>query len=246
MIDYRGMHALLERAVRAPFAAVARRVRSGRGSSEPAHIRAHLRWAIRNVSFTVAQGEVLGIVGQNGAGKSVLLKILSRITRPTEGRARLRGSVSTLLEAGTGFHPELTGRENIRLSGAILGMSKQQIEHRMEEIIAFAEIDEFLDTPIKHYSSGMVLRLGFSVSAHLEADIMLIDEVLTVGDENFQRRCIDKMRSVVGSGRTVLFVSHDLDAVKLICHRAILIRNGGIELDGPPDQVVAAHLGGGR
>jgi lipopolysaccharide transport system ATP-binding protein len=244
LIDYRGMHALLERTIRAPFESLVRRIRHGWESHEPAHVPAHLRWAIRNVSFTVAHGEVLGIVGENGAGKSVLLKILSRITRPTEGRARLHGSVSTMLEAGTGFHPELTGRENIRLSGAILGMSKHQIENRMEEIIEFAEIDEYLDTPVKHYSSGMVMRLGFGVASHLESDIMLIDEVLAVGDENFQLRCIDKMRSVVRSGRTVLFVSHDLDAVREICDRAILIRNGGLEMDGPPDRVVAAHLEG--
>lgn len=242
LIDRRGMHALLERAVRAPYEIVARKLGSRRALTRAAAHQGHMRWAIRNVSFSVAQGEVLGVVGQNGAGKSVLLKILSRITKPTEGRARLEGSVSSLLEAGVGFHPELTGRENIRLSGAILGMSRSHIEERMEEIIAFSEIDEYLDTPVKYYSSGMFMRLGFGVAVHLDTDIMLIDEVLSVGDERFQKRCIEKMRSVVRSGRTIIFVSHDLDAVEQICDRAILIRDGGLAMDGPPDRVVSEHL----
>ncbi len=241
LIDHRGMHALLERAIQAPVRALSRKLFDAKPPLHSVSRQAHLRWAIRNVSFNVAKGEVLGIVGQNGAGKSVLLKILSRITRPTEGYARLQGSVSCMLEAGVGFHPELTGRENIRLSGAILGMSKREIETRMDEIISFAEIDEYLDTPVKHYSSGMFMRLGFAVVAHLETDIMLIDEVLAVGDEQFARRCTEKMRSVVRSGKTILFVSHDLDALEEICDRAILIRNGGIEMDGAPDQVVAEH-----
>jgi len=201
-----------------------------------------MRWALRDISFNVARGEVLGIVGQNGAGKSCLLKILSRITRPTEGRARLHGSVSSMLEAGTSFHLELTGRENIRLSGAILGMSKSEIEARMDEIIGFSEIEEYLDTPVKFYSSGMFMRLGFAVAAHLETDIMLIDEVLTVGDERFQRRCIEKMRKVANSGRTILFVSHDVDIVKQLCHRAILIQDGRLAMVGTPERVVAEHL----
>ena len=242
LIDRRGMHALLERAVRAPFEIAARKLGNRRALTRPTPHQGHMRWAIRNVSFNVAQGEVLGVVGQNGAGKSVLLKILSRITKPTEGRARLEGSVSSLLEAGVGFHPELTGRENIRLSGAILGMSRSHIENRMEEIIEFSEIDEYLDTPVKYYSSGMFMRLGFGVAVHLDTDIMLIDEVLSVGDERFQRRCIEKMRSVVRSGRTIIFVSHDLDAIESICDRAILIRDGGLAMDGPPDRVVSEHL----
>lgn len=241
LIDHRGMHALLDRAIRAPYHLITRKI----SNAKPVHLhplgRGHMRWAIRNISFKVAKGEVLGIVGQNGAGKSVLLKILSRITCPTEGHARLRGSISSMLEAGVGFHPELTGRENIRLSGAILGMSKYEIETRMDEIIGFAEIDEYLDAPVKHYSSGMFMRLGFAVAAHLETDIMLIDEVLSVGDQQFERRCVEKMRSVARSGRTILFVSHDLGALEEICDRAILIRNGGIELDGAPDRVVAEY-----
>jgi lipopolysaccharide transport system ATP-binding protein len=239
------MHALLDRAMRAPFDLVARKIVNAKPLPQHTPSQGHLRWAIRNVSFMVAKGEVLGIVGQNGAGKSVLLKILSRITCPTEGRARLRGSISSMLEAGIGFHPELTGRENIRLSGAILGMSKYEIETRMDEILSFAQIDEYLDSPVKHYSSGMFMRLGFAVAVHLETDIILIDEVLSVGDEKFQRRCIEKMRSVVRSGRTILFVSHDLDALEEICDRAILIRNGGIEMDGAPDRVVAEHKASG-
>jgi len=242
LVDYHGMHALLDRAIRAPFKSVVRKFRNSQAVSRHAPTQGHMRWAIRDVSFSVARGEVLGIVGRNGAGKSVLLKILSRITRPTEGYARLNGSISSMLEAGIGFHPELTGRENIRLSGAILGMTKYEIESRMDEIISFSEIEEYLDTPVKYYSSGMFLRLGFGVSAHLETDIMLVDEVLSVGDKQFQARCTEKMRSVVKSGRTIIFVSHDLDALEEICDRAILIRDGGIAMDGPPDQVVAEYF----
>jgi len=241
LIDHRGMHALIDRTMRAPFHLVARKIVNAKPLPQHTHSQGHMRWAIRNVSFKVAKGEVLGIVGQNGAGKSVLLKILSRITCPTEGHAQLHGSISSMLEAGIGFHPELTGRENIRLSGAILGMSKYEIDTRMDEILSFAQIDEYLDSPVKHYSSGMFMRLGFAVAVHLETDIILIDEVLSVGDEKFQRRCIEKMRTVVRSGRTILFVSHDLDALVEICDRAILIRNGGIEMDGAPDRVVAEH-----
>jgi lipopolysaccharide transport system ATP-binding protein len=201
-----------------------------------------MRWAIRDVSFRVSEGEVLGIVGHNGAGKTVLLKLLSRISRPTEGVARLRGRVSSMLGASTSFHGELTGRENIRLAGAILGMKKPEIEARMDEIISFSEVEEYIDTPVKRYSSGMVMRLGFSVSAHLETDIMLIDEVLAVGDQNFKRRCVDKMRAAAQSGRTVLFVSHDLEVLQRISDRAILIQNGRVEMDGTPDRVVAEHV----
>jgi len=242
LIDHRGMHALLDRAMRAPYHLLARKLGMARPPSQHAPMQGHMRWAIRNISFNVAKGEVLGILGQNGAGKSVLLKILSRITCPTEGHARLRGSVSSMLEAGIGFHPELTGRENIRLSGAILGMSKSEIQNRLDEIIAFAQIEEYLDTPVKHYSSGMFMRLGFGVSVHLETDIMLVDEVLAVGDREFEKRCVEKMRSIVRSGRTIIFVSHDLDAMEQICDRLILIRNGGIAMEGAPGRVVAEYL----
>jgi len=242
LIDHHGMHVLLDRALRAPYRFAARKIGIVKPASRAISVPGHMRWAIRDISFKVAKGEVLGILGQNGAGKSVLLKILSRITRPTEGYARLNGSVSSLLEAGVGFHPELTGRENICLSGAILGMSKYQIEHHLDEIISFAEIDEYLDTPVKHYSTGMFMRLGFGVAVHLETDIMLVDEVLSVGDKEFQNRCIERMRSIVRSGRTIIFVSHDLDAMEEICDRAILIRNGSLAMDGPPDRVVAEYM----
>lgn len=245
-IDRMGLHALLERAVRAPFRLVSQKLLDREQAKHSEATVGHMRWAIRDLSFTVARGEVLGIVGHNGAGKSVLLKILSRITRPTEGHARLRGSVSSMLEAGTSFHPELTGWENIHLSGAILGMRRSEIEDRIDEIISFSEIGEYLDTPVKRYSSGMVLRLGFSVAAHLATDIMLIDEVLAVGDQRFKRRCIEKMRNVARSGRTVLFVSHDMDVLQRISDRAILIRNGRIEMDETPERVVAEHLASAR
>jgi len=242
LIDNMGMHALLERALRAPFRSITRRLFAREPVRHSPLGVGHMRWALRDVSFSVAQGEVLGIVGPNGAGKSVLLKILSRITRPTEGHARLHGSVSSMLEAGTSFHPELTGLENIRLAGAILGMRKSEIEARIDEIISFSEVEEYIDTPVKRYSSGMTLRLGFSVAAHLDTDIMLIDEVLAVGDQRFKRRCVEKMRSVARSGKTVLFVSHDLDVLKQISDRAILIRNGRVEVAGAPERVVAEHL----
>ncbi len=246
LIDHMGMHALVERALRAPVQLFADRFLKRKPVSHYPVSKGHMKWAIRDMSFSVAQGEVLGIVGHNGAGKSVLLKLLSRITRPTEGYARLHGKVSSMLEAGTSFHGELTGRENIRLSGAILGMSRPDIESRMDEIISFSEVEEYIDTPVKRYSSGMILRLGFSVSAHLETNIMLIDEVLAVGDQRFKRRCVDKMRSLARSGRTVLFVSHDLDVLKHISDRSILIRNDRVEMDGDPDQVVAAHIASRR
>jgi len=242
LIDNMGMHALLERLFRAPVHFIASRFLKKKPASHYPIGKGHTRWAIRDVSFTVNQGEVLGIVGHNGAGKSVLLKLLSRITRPTEGFARLHGQVSSMLEAGTSFHGELTGRENIRLSGAVLGMRRSEIEARMDDIISFSEVEEYIDTPVKRYSTGMVLRLGFSVAAHLDTDIMLIDEVLAVGDQRFKRRCVEKMRNVARSGKTVLFVSHDLQVLQQISDRAILIRNGRIEMDGAPDQVIAEHL----
>ena len=202
-------------------------------------------WALRDVNFTVEPGEVVGIIGRNGAGKSTLLKILSRITEPTAGRIELYGRVGSLLEVGTGFHPELTGRENIYLSGAVLGMARREIARKFDEIVAFAEIEKFLETPVKRYSSGMYTRLAFAVAAYLEPEILLVDEVLAVGDASFQRKCLDKMESVGQEGRTVLFVSHDMQAVTRLCPRAILLYDGGVHTDGPAGQVVNAYLRSG-
>jgi lipopolysaccharide transport system ATP-binding protein len=191
-------------------------------------------WALRDVSLNVREGEVIGIIGRNGAGKSTLLKILSRITQQTSGEITLRGRVASLLEVGTGFHPELSGRENIYLNGAILGMSKTEIRAKFDEIVAFAEVDQFLDTPVKRYSSGMYVRLAFAVAAHLEPEILLVDEVLAVGDAAFQRKCLGKMQSAARGGRTVLFVSHNMAAVAGLCHRAILLEGGSVRFDGGP------------
>jgi lipopolysaccharide transport system ATP-binding protein len=202
-------------------------------------------WALRDVSFEVRQGEVVGVIGRNGAGKSTLLKILSRITEPTEGSAEIRGRVGSLLEVGTGFHPELTGRENVFLSGAILGMRRAEIRRKFEEIIAFAEVEKFVDTPVKHYSSGMYLRLAFSVAAHLEPEVLLVDEVLAVGDARFQRKCLDKMEDVGREGRTVLFVSHNMPAVTRLCPRTVLLDGGALLKDGPSAQVVSTYLSSG-
>src|SRR5438067_1582168 len=199
-------------------------------------------WALRGVSFEVKQGEVLGIIGRNGAGKSTLLKILSRITEPTTGRVELHGRVGSLLEVGTGFHPELTGRENIYLNGSILGMRHHEIDRRFDEIVAFAEIEKFVDTPVKRYSSGMYLRLAFAVAAHLEPEILLVDEVLAVGDVQFQKRCLGKMEQVASEGRTVLFVSHNMPAIQRLCSRALLLSAGGIEAQGEVQATVQAYL----
>jgi homopolymeric O-antigen transport system ATP-binding protein len=199
-------------------------------------------WALRDVSFEVRRGEVLGIIGRNGAGKSTLLKILSRITEPTRGRVTIRGRVASLLEVGTGFHPELTGRENIYLNGAILGMSQREIRKKFDDIVAFAEIDRFLDTPVKRFSSGMYVRLAFSVAAHLEPEILVVDEVLAVGDINFQQKCLGKMREVSGTeGRTVLFVSHNMNAVTSLCTHCVLLQEGQIAMAGPVDETVEAY-----
>src|SRR5438105_11584117 len=186
-------------------------------------------WALRNVSFDVKRGEVLGIIGSNGAGKSTLLKILNRITEPSIGGVDIYGRVGALLEVGTGFHPELTGRENIFLNGAILGMTRAEIKRKFDEIVAFAEVERFLDTPVKRYSSGMYVRLAFAVAAHLDPEILLIDEVLAVGDAEFQKKCLGKMQDVAGHGRTVLFVSHNMGAVSSLCRTCILLKNGSIE-----------------
>jgi lipopolysaccharide transport system ATP-binding protein len=199
-------------------------------------------WALRNASFEVQQGDVIGVIGRNGAGKSTLLKVLSRITDPTEGYADIRGRVRSLLEVGTGFHPELTGRENITLNGAILGMKRSEIEKKFDEIVAFAEVEKFIDTPVKRYSSGMYLRLAFAVAAHLEPEILLIDEVLAVGDAAFQKKCLGKMGEVAREGRTVLFVSHNMSAVKELCTRGILLDAGHIVFQGTSADCIGEYL----
>jgi lipopolysaccharide transport system ATP-binding protein len=195
-------------------------------------------WALKNVSFEIRQGDVVGIIGRNGAGKSTLLKIMSRITEPTEGRVTLRGRVASLLEVGTGFHPELTGRENIFLNGAILGMARIEIKRKFDEIVAFAEVEKFLDTPVKRYSSGMYVRLAFAVAAHLEPEILIVDEVLAVGDAEFQKKCLGKIAEVAKGGRTVLFVSHNMAAVKSLTMRGMLLNAGRVLFDGPTEQAV--------
>jgi ABC-type polysaccharide/polyol phosphate transport system ATPase subunit len=198
-------------------------------------------WALRDVSLAIHQGEVVGLIGRNGAGKTTLLKILSRITRPTEGYAEVRGRVGSLLEVGTGFHPELTGRENIYLSGAILGMSKSEIDQRHDAIVAFAEVERFLDTPLKHFSTGMQMRLAFAVAAHLEPEILLVDEVLAVGDLEFQKKCLGKMSEVSKGGRTILFVSHQMSQIRRLCERVIWIDSGAVKKDGNALDVISAY-----
>ena len=210
----------------------------GRKKASPQH---EMFWALRDLSFEIGQGEVIGIIGHNGAGKSTLLKILSSITEPTEGRAVLRGRVGSLLEVGTGFHPELTGRENILLNGAILNMKRQEILSKFDDIVAFAEVESFIDTPVKHYSSGMYLRLAFALAAHLEPDILLVDEVLAVGDAAFQQRCLGKMGEVASAGRTVLFVSHNMGAVRRLCSGGLLLEKGRAVHKGPIDEVIRRY-----
>jgi lipopolysaccharide transport system ATP-binding protein len=220
-------------AVRAPL----RRLVGGNGRSNQETI-----WALRNVSFEVEPGEVVGIIGRNGAGKSTLLKILSRVTEPTTGRIELSGRVGSLLEVGTGFHPELTGRENIYLNGSILGMTRKEIERKFDEIVAFAEVERFMDTPVKRYSSGMYLRLAFAVAAHLEPEILVVDEVLAVGDAAFQKKCLGKMSDVARQGRTVLFVSHNMTAIRSLCSRAILLQEGRKAMEGAAGLCVDRYL----
>jgi lipopolysaccharide transport system ATP-binding protein len=230
-------YSTLRDAVAGMFRAPLKRLRrNGSGAAETV-------WALKDVSFEVFQGEVIGLIGRNGAGKSTLLKILSRITEPTMGRTELYGRVGSLLEVGTGFHPELTGRENIFLNGAVLGMKRKEIEQKFDEIVAFAEIDRFLDTPVKHYSSGMYMRLAFAVAAHLQPEILLVDEVLAVGDAEFQAKCLGKMGAVANEGRTVLFVSHNMVAVQALCKDVIWLHNGEIHDQGPKDKVVKSYLG---
>lgn len=203
-------------------------------------------WALREVSFAIQRGEVLGIIGRNGAGKSTLLKVLSRITEPTTGRVVIRGRVASLLEVGTGFHPELTGRENIFLNGAILGMSRAEIQRKFDEIVAFAEVERFLDTPVKHYSSGMYVRLAFAVAAHLEPEILIVDEVLAVGDAQFQQKCLGKMNAVARSGRTVILVSHNMAVVQSLCQRVLLLESGRLALSTDPLAAVERYLAQGN
>jgi len=223
-----GLRHALEDFVRSPIASLRRK-------------KEETFWALKDVSLEVKEGEVLGLIGRNGAGKTTLLKILSRITRPTEGWAEIHGRVGSLLEVGTGFHPELTGRENTFLSGAILGMSKAEIERKFDEIVAFAELEKFIDTPVKHYSSGMYVRLAFAVAAHLEPEILLVDEVLAVGDINFQKKCLGKMGDVARAGRTVVLVSHQLNQIRRLCHRVIWIDDGSVRQNGPTHEVVSAY-----
>jgi len=202
-------------------------------------------WALRDVSFTINSGETVGIIGSNGAGKSTLLKILSRITQPTHGTAVVHGRVSSLLEVGTGFHPDLTGRENVFLNGAILGMTRSEITRKFDEIVDFSDVAKFIDTPVKRYSSGMTLRLAFSVAAHLEPEILMVDEVLAVGDIRFQKKCLGKMGEVASEGRTVLYVAHNMPAISRLCQRAILMGNGSVVHDGPVHEVISAYLNSG-
>jgi len=233
---YQTLRDTLTDTVTAPFRWL-RNGGSANGNGAPDHI-----WALKDVSFEIPRGEVVGIIGRNGAGKSTLLKVLSRITEPTEGHAEIHGRVGSLLEVGTGFHPELTGRENIYLNGAILGMHKAEIARKFDEIVAFAEIEKFLDTPVKHYSSGMYMRLAFAVAAHMDTDILLVDEVLAVGDAEFQKKCLGKMEAVGRDGRTVVFVSHFMPTVRALCARVILLDSGQVELDGPATDVIDHYL----
>jgi lipopolysaccharide transport system ATP-binding protein len=232
---YGTLREALVNAARAPIKKVL-----GRGAKTRSMV-----WAVKDVSFEVNPGEIVGIIGRNGAGKSTLLKLLSRITEPSIGRIKLYGRIGSLLEVGTGFHPELTGRENIYLNGAILGMKRAEIMRKFDEIVAFSEVEKFIDTPVKRYSSGMYLRLAFAVAAHLEPEILVVDEVLAVGDARFQRKCLDKMQDVGQRGRTVLFVSHNISAITRLCPRTILLDEGVVLRDGPSNEVVGTYLNSG-
>ena len=236
---YKSLRESIARAASAPFRAMLRRGRgAGDEGSDPTI------WALKDVSFEVKRGDVVGVIGRNGAGKSTLLKVLSRITEPTAGRAEIHGRTGSLLEVGTGFHPELTGRENIYLNGSILGMRRAEIARQFDAIVAFAEVEQFIDTPVKHYSSGMYLRLAFAVAAHLETEVLLVDEVLAVGDVQFQEKCIGKMRDVATAGRTVLFVSHSIPSVQRLCNRALLFAGGRLSLDATAKVAIAEYIGG--
>jgi lipopolysaccharide transport system ATP-binding protein len=233
---YVALRDVLTRAISAP-ARLFRPQRTVSPNGHPTHI-----WALKDVSFEVHQGEVVGVIGRNGAGKTTLLKILARVTLPTEGHAQVKGRVGSLLEVGTGFHPELTGRENVHLSGAILGMGKKEIERKFDEMVAFAEVEKFIDTPLKHYSSGMQMRLAFAVAAHLEPEMLLVDEVLAVGDLQFQKKCLGKMSRVANEGRTVFFVSHNMGAITRLCGRAIWLDGGRLVAAGPVEEVASAYI----
>lgn len=209
---------------------------------KPRYAKNESFWALKDVSFDVEKGDVVGIIGKNGAGKSTLLKILSQITKPTEGKIEINGRIASLLEVGTGFHPELTGRENIFLNGTILGMTRKEVQVKFDEIVAFSGIEKFIDTPVKHYSSGMYVRLAFAVAAHLEPEILIIDEVLAVGDAEFQKKCLGKMKDVAGEGRTVLFVSHQLGSVKMLCNKGVLIKKGEVKFVGKIDEAISRYL----
>jgi lipopolysaccharide transport system ATP-binding protein len=239
-VAYRTLRESLSGAVQAPIHRLAAVMRG-----QPSTGSNDTIWALKDVSFQVQRGEVVGIIGRNGAGKTTLLKVLSRITEPTEGYAEIHGRVGSLLEVGTGFHPELTGRENIYLNGAILGMKKAEIERRFDGIVAFAEIERFINTPVKRYSSGMFVRLAFAVAAHLEPEILLVDEVLAVGDAAFQKKCLGKMGDVAREGRTVLFVSHNMGAITRLCQRTLWIDEGHLRMNGPTEQVVSRYLTSG-
>jgi lipopolysaccharide transport system ATP-binding protein len=234
---YRTLRDTIANAATAPF----RGIKSTLNKSANKSVPRNTIWALKDISFEIKQGDVVGVIGRNGAGKSTLLKILSRITEPTKGMASIHGRVASLLEIGTGFHHELTGRENVHLNGAILGMRKADINRRFDEIVEFAEVAKFIDTPVKHYSSGMYLRLAFAVAAHLETDILLVDEVLAVGDAAFQRKCLGKMENVAADGRTVLFVSHNLSTVKELCQTSLVLQGGALEYQGPVVEGLARY-----
>src|SRR5215218_2646426 len=230
--NYKTLRDAITNTALAPF-------RRSKNNSQNGH--GHI-WALHDVSFEIKPGEVVGIIGLNGAGKSTLLKILSRITGPTRGVARIYGRVGSLLEVGTGFHPELTGRENVYMNGAILGMRKAEIDRKFDEMVAFAEVEQFLDTPVKRYSSGMYVRLAFGVAAHLETEILLVDEVLAVGDAQFQKKCFEKMQEIGTQGRTILFVSHNMSAVRSICEQALIIEKGTVVAEGDIDDTIDQYL----
>ena len=238
---YKSLRDSIASAASAPFRAVRSRL-----APAPTQENRHDNtiWALKDASFEVQRGEIIGVIGRNGAGKSTLLKILSRITEPTTGRAEIHGRTGSLLEVGTGFHPELTGRDNIYMNGSILGMRRAEIARQFDAIVAFAEVEKFVDTPVKHYSSGMYLRLAFAVAAHLETEILLVDEVLAVGDLQFQEKCLGKMQDVAAKGRTVLFVSHSIPSVQRLCTRALLFADGRLTTDSSPEAVIAEYIGG--
>lgn len=238
--SYKSLRDSIAGAASAPFRA-ARALVSG--NAHRPQRKDNTFWALKDVSFEVRQGEVVGVIGRNGAGKSTLLKLLSRITEPTAGRAEIHGRIASLLEVGTGFHPELTGRENVYLNGAILGMKRAEIIRNFDAIVAFAEVEKFIDTPVKHYSSGMYLRLAFAVAAHLDTEILLVDEVLAVGDQKFQEKCLGKMQDVASTGRTVFFVSHSMFAIQRLCGRVLVFKSGQLSVDSDPETAVARYNG---